>query len=503
MPESRYAVEVLWDSGPPSAPNWIVSSGYCIGAGYVLTAGHAVGPGSVSVRFWGSEEFPARVVVHGGEQVDLAILALDGPGTPEAPHVRVAHVDTGQATRLACQGVGFPWWKEDESVSGGPRSRGRAQLVGFVPTAEGPVGGRLTLHVEAAPRDVTNGRTDSVWSSVSGTVIFTGDSSGGEFAIGVVVAHRLRDGVSALTLEPLSAIERLEPGRRETFRSLLGMGRGVRIPLLSGTAYAEPTPQRQLSVRRILAGVVAAVLIVAGTLWWSSNRASVADGLTDGPGINTTLTGTTQPGEPTRWWVLKDPQPAPGTDTKIDVLAAAHEGAPMVEQTIRFALQGNRHSGVMVTDIGARVIDRKPPLAGTAYMAESAGNAPALRIGLDLDEDQPRARTYSDGDSRTLGGFYFDADGFTLAYRETTPVTVTVFAQRNLVSFVLVISYSVNGKLEHAEITDKGGKPFVVSGIPEHLASAYTLPVGPPGTTWTTAGTTGADFNGLAVRLRP
>ncbi|WP_280722737.1 hypothetical protein [Kitasatospora sp. MAA4] len=481
-----------------------MSSGYCIGAGHVLTAGHAVGPGAVSVRFGGSQEVPARVLVHGGEQVDLAILALDGPGAPEAPEVRIAHVDTGQATRLDCQGVGYPWWKEDENASGGPRPRGRAQLVGFVPTAEGTAGGRLTLHVEAAPRDDANGQADSIWSSISGTVVFAGDRSGGELAIGVVVAHRRRDGASALTLEPLSAIERLEPEKREAFRSLLGVGRDVRIPLLSGTSYPEPVPpQRQVSVRRILAGVLAAVLIVAGALVWSSHQDSVADGLTGGSGINATLTGTGRPGDPNSWWVLKDPQPAPAADTTIAVLAAAHEGAPMAEQTIRFTLQGNRHSGVMLTDIGARVIDRQAPLAGTAYMAEPGGNAPALRVGLDLDEDQPRARTYSGDDSRTLGGFYFDANGFSLAYRETTPVTVTAFAQRSLVRFVLVVSYTVDGKLQHTELTDTGGKPFAVSGIADHLAGAYTLPVGPAGTAWVTAGTTRADFNSLAVRLNP
>ncbi|MFJ9774055.1 hypothetical protein ACIRVF_22915 [Kitasatospora sp. NPDC101157] len=503
MPESQYAVEVLWNSGPPPAPKWRVSSGYCIGAGRILTAAHAVGEGTVLVRFWGGEELPATVLVHGGRQVDLAVLELAGPQAPRAPYVRIAHVDTSRATRLACQGVGYPWWKEDESTSGRPRPRGRAQLVGFVPTAEGPVGGRLTLHVEATPRDVTNGETDSIWSSVSGTVIFAGDGSGGEFAIGVVVTHRLRDGVSALTLEPFTAVERLEPDLRERFRSLLEVGPGTRTPLLHGTSYPEPVPpRRQLSVRRTLAGAVAAVVIVAGSLWWNSHRDSVADGFTEGPGINATLTGTSRPGDPTSWWVLKDPQPAPDADTKIDALAAAHEGAPMAEDTIRFTLQGNRHSGVMLTDIGARVIDRESPLAGTAYMAKSGGNAPALRIGLDLDELQPRARSYDD-ERRTLGGYYFDANGFSLAYRETTPVTVTVFAQRQLVRFVLVASYSVNGRLEHVEIKDRDGQPFVVSGIAARLASAYTSEPGTPGSGWSKAGTTSADFDKLTVRLAP
>ncbi|MEV7122615.1 hypothetical protein [Kitasatospora griseola] len=503
MPESRFAVEVLYDSGTPTAPHWTVSSGYCIGGAHVLTANHAVGPGRILVRFWGGMECPAEIAAHGGEQVDLALLTVTGGVIPDAPRICAAQVDTGRAARIACQGVGYPWWKEDDKPADGPRPRGRAQLVGYVPTAEGSVGGRLTFHVEATPREHPDSGAASVWASVSGTVVFADDGSGDEYAIGVVVMHRRRDGVSALTLEPLSAIDGLEPEVRSLFRAALGATPNSQMRTLGGTAYPDHArPSQQMSARRILAGSLAAILLVTAALWWDAHRDSVADSLSTGPAATATLAGTSSPGDVTRWWVFKDPLPAPGAGESIGLLAARHESAPMAEHTINFTVQGNRHNTVMITDVSARVVERAAPLNGSAYMNKSASDTPALTAGINLDEDHPRARVL-DKNKRILGDFYFDTHGFGLAYREIEPVTVTVFARQSLVRFVLVVSYSVDGKLEHAEVPAENGKPFVVSGIPDRLANAFTRSPGGPGTGWTTAGTGRADFQDVTVEVRP
>lgn len=514
MPESQYAVEVLHQQGSGSSETWTVSSGYCVGGKYVLTAGHAVGPGHVSVRLWGGVTLPAEVVADGGGKADLALVRLLGDITPGPPRVRVAQVDTSRAALLYCQGVGYPWWKEGDRPAAGPRPRGRAQLFGEVPTAEGPPGGQLTFHMRATPgeRDALGA---SLWEGASGTVVFAGDGGGGEFSIGVVIEHRLRDGASAVTLEPLTAVDRMDPTNRAAFRGVLwpqgsgagpGRGRAGDLPVIAGTAYPHPGPPGQperFSVRRVLVAVVAAVVLVTGTLWWSVRQDSVIDGLTPGEGVKVTLAGTTDPGEVGEWWVLKDPMPTPGPDTEIPRLAAAHESAPMMEQAIRLTLEGNRRSTVVITDIGARVYDRGPAYSGTAYVEASGGSADSVIVGLDLEEGSPRARSFDGGhgDGATLGKHHFDGSSLTLVREEVASVTVSAYARRSLVRFSLVVSYSVDGRMDSVEIKDKGGRLFTVSGAPERLAGAYVQEPGKRD--WTASSTAGSDFIKHAVETRP
>ncbi|MFJ9434117.1 hypothetical protein ACIRQY_31295 [Streptomyces sp. NPDC101490] len=515
MPESRYAVEVLHLRGSGATAEWTVASGYCVGGRYVLTAGHAVGPGSVSVRFWGGVVLPAEVVAEGGGAADLALVRLLAPVSPEPPRVRVARVDTSRAALLYCQGVGYPWWKEGDRPADGPRPRGRAQLFGEVPTAEGPVGGQLTFHMRAAPGERAGGSGRSAWDSASGTVVFAGDGGGGEFAIGVVIEHRSRDGASAVTLEPLTVVDRMDPVNRARFRGVLwprgggdapGHGGTGDLPVLVGTAYPHPGPPRhpeRMSVRRILAAVVAAVVLVTGALWWSVRQDSVIDGLTPGEAVKVTLAGSTEPGEEGRWWVLKDPMPRPGPDTRIPRLAEAYGGAPLMGQDIRLTLEGNRRSTVVITDIGARIYGREAPYGGTAYQEASAGSTTALSIGLDLEEGSPRARTLDSGNGNgaTLGKHHFDGSGLTLVRKEVASVTVSAYAKRSLVRFALVVSYAVDGRMESVEIKDENGRPFVVSGVPARLAGAYSRAPGARG--WTASTTAGSDFLEYAVETRP
>lgn len=470
MPESQYPVEVLHRGGTGDVAAWTVASGYCVGGVHVLTASHAVGSGEVFVRFWGGTELPAEVVADGGEHVDLAIVRLLGEAPP-APRVRAARVDTGRAAVLHCQGVGYPWWKEDGKPSAGPRRRGRAQLTGYVPTAEGPVGGELTFHVRATPRERAGAVGGSSWESASGTVVFAGDGRGGEFAIGVVVRHRLRDGVSALTLEPLASVDRMDPVNRDAFRAVLWPSGAGDLPSVGGEAYPvppSPAPPTRMSVRRILAACTAGAALVSGTLWWSVHQEEVADAFASGDGVKVVLADTSDPGEETRWWVLKDQVPLPEPDTGIPQLAAEHESAPMLQHTIRLTLEGNRRSTVVITDVGAQIIERGSPFDGSAFMEPTAGSTDAMDIGLDMDEGSPRAREYDD-QQHMLGKHYFDSHGFTLVHKEMASVTVNAFAQRSSVRFALVVSYTVGGKVGRVTVTDKGGKPFVLSGVPERL----------------------------------
>lgn len=503
MPETDYAVEVLHRSYTDDGVEvWKVSSGYCVGGADVLTARHAVGSGEVFVRFWGGVELQAEVIAYGGKEVDLALVRMVGEKTPEAPRVRAARVDTSRATKLPCRGVGFPWWKEDEA------ERGRAQLSGYVPTAEGLVSQELTFHVDTKPLERPHAVGGSSWESASGTVVFTGDGAGGEFAIGVVVRHRMRDGASALTLEPLTSIDRMEDRESQAaFRAVLWPPGTNDLPSISGAAYPElppPAPSTKMSFRRILAACTAGIVLVSGTLWWSAHQNLVADFLNPGDDVKVVLAGTSDPGEETRWWVLKDRVSRPKPDTSIPELAS-HESAPMLQHTIRLTLEGNSRSTVMITDIGAKIIGRRrSPYDGSAFMEPTQGSVGALGVGLDMEEDRPRARTYQE---HTLGKHLFDDNGYTLAYKEVASVTVNVFAKQSLVRFALVVSYSVDGRMKRVPIMDKGEKPFILSGVPERLRNGVYVHWGAlegRDDEWVDEGpSTRADFADGTVRKRP
>ncbi|MGW4379147.1 hypothetical protein [Kitasatospora sp. NPDC004531] len=223
----------------------------------MLTANHAVGPGPVSVRFWGGQEYSARRVAAGADDVDLAVLELLEEGAPEAPRVRVARVDSTVTAQLPCQGLGYPKWKEGPKRPDSPsRFRGRVQLAGEILTAEGPVGDRLTASLRATPRDHPGTVAGSVWAGSSGTVVFTGRHRR-EFAIGVVVTHQPADGVRTLTLEPFTAIDRLGADDRRRFRALLGLSENAGLPVLRGVEYGPGVGVRRPRWRTVLVLVTA------------------------------------------------------------------------------------------------------------------------------------------------------------------------------------------------------------------------------------------------------
>ena len=231
---SELVVEVLCDRGD----HWTVGSGYLIGGSSVLTAAHNVKPdGEALVRFRGSEEIAACphrdatgwVAVEPG--LDLAILRLE-TAPAAVPLVHFAAVDQDPAPNTpnvgGCWAYGFPRFRrrEDPSRPGRP-VRDNVRLDGHIPVGEGLVRGTLTFKVTDTPRALPErALADSPWQGISGALVFAGD-----LAVGVITEHHLPQGESALSVVPLTALDRLPAEEQARWWALMATDRS-RLPVL-------------------------------------------------------------------------------------------------------------------------------------------------------------------------------------------------------------------------------------------------------------------------------
>ncbi|GAA1613601.1 hypothetical protein GCM10009733_007140 [Nonomuraea maheshkhaliensis] len=214
-------VEVLHDEGDEARPDWSLGSGYVVAPHTVLTAAHNVtGPGALMVRVRGVT-YDATVSLFGDDVVDVAILTVPDLATEAVPPPCGALNRERAALIRNCWAVGFPRYKERGE-------RLTAQVNGEIATGENLDGDVLTLRVTATPRVLAAGRGDSEWSGMSGAAVF---SAG--ILIGVVTEHHRPEGVQALGVVPLTALD----GRAdaEAWWSALGADRDDFVELPQGS----------------------------------------------------------------------------------------------------------------------------------------------------------------------------------------------------------------------------------------------------------------------------
>ena len=213
-------VEVLHDRGPAvpvGADRWTGGSGYLISDRLVLTAAHVVdyrqdlGPGEqLLVRTVAGSEFASRVmlVCDDSSQVDLALLEISDPRFDEPLRpVGFARVDRdGPAPVTGCWAVGFPRFAEAGPVLPGGSSRETWHVSGDILPGGKARAGLLSLQVTSTPQLLSASLAGSAWEGMSGAVVFATDPHKGELAVGVVALHRRREGESALTVVPITAL---------------------------------------------------------------------------------------------------------------------------------------------------------------------------------------------------------------------------------------------------------------------------------------------------------
>ncbi|WP_460494723.1 trypsin-like peptidase domain-containing protein [Dactylosporangium cerinum] len=176
----------------------------------VLTAAHVVvGAAAVWVRDVGKRRFQAVIdagFVHEVEgESDLALIEADvpGPGLPAMPLGRVVRDGAGPGVVERCHAVGYPWFAESPSPGA---VREVVDAVGEIPVLSRLVSGRLSLVVSVAPRPLPQAEVrlgNSPWSGMSGAPVITAEG----LLLGVVIEHADREGPSAITVAPLTAVD--------------------------------------------------------------------------------------------------------------------------------------------------------------------------------------------------------------------------------------------------------------------------------------------------------
>jgi WD40 repeat protein len=220
-------VEVIADLGEDTNPRYRYGSGCIVVGRTVLTAAHVVtGAVSVQVRDARKVEYEARldskfVGDAGGPGPDLALVEFDTPKI-DLPPMGLGAVDRDSLSGdpvERCHAIGYPTFMEHESPDG-DLIRDTVDACGQVSVLSRLVAGLLSLQVTSTPKklppkDVALG--DSPWSGISGGPLV----ADGEL-LGVVTEHAAREGSSAITVTPLTALE-VDPAHP-------GWGRGVSHP---------------------------------------------------------------------------------------------------------------------------------------------------------------------------------------------------------------------------------------------------------------------------------
>ena len=185
----------------------------------VLTAAHVVADAvSVVVRDPDKREYTAAVDPRfvgdaDGPGPDVALLEIDDPAFDgDLPPIGLAAVDRDSATAEPverCHAVGYPWFAETPS----PRAvRDTVDAIGVVPVLSRLAAGLLSVQVTVAPRELPPQETAlaaSEWSGMSGAPVVTAGC-----LLGVVTEHAPREGPSAITAVPLTALQ-ADPAHEE------------------------------------------------------------------------------------------------------------------------------------------------------------------------------------------------------------------------------------------------------------------------------------------------
>src|SRR5262249_22832058 len=132
----------------------------------------------------------------------------------DLPAIGLAAVDRDSATGEPverCHAVGYPWFAETRSRTR-TAVRDTVDAIGAVPVLSRLAAGLLIVQVTAAPRALPPEQTAlaaSEWSGMSGAPVFAGGC-----LLGVVAEHAPREGPSAITAVPLTALQ-ADPSHKE------------------------------------------------------------------------------------------------------------------------------------------------------------------------------------------------------------------------------------------------------------------------------------------------
>ena len=211
-PLAARVVEVIADRGAATHPRYRYGSGCLVAGRTVLTAAHVV-TGAVSVAVRDPEKIiyeatldPKFVGDADGPRPDLALVEISAAGI-DVPPMGLAAVDRDSPTGdpvERCHAVGYPAFME-RAIPGGGQVRDTVDACGHVPVLSRLVGGLLSVQVSSTPRRLPPGQVslgETEWSGMSGGPLIADGR-----LLGVVTEYAPREGPSAITVTPVTALE--------------------------------------------------------------------------------------------------------------------------------------------------------------------------------------------------------------------------------------------------------------------------------------------------------
>ena len=213
FPLAARVVEVIADRGEGYSPRYRSGSGCLVAGRTVLTAAHVVA-GAVSVMVRGPDKVahqatadPAFIGDADGPGPDLALIEITDGGI-DVPAMGLAAVDRDSPAGdpvERCHVIGYPAFMERETADGS-RFRETADALGQVPVLSGLARGLLSVQVSSSPEPLPPAQValgDSPWSGMSGGPVVADG-----YLLAVVTEHAPREGSSAITATPVTAVER-------------------------------------------------------------------------------------------------------------------------------------------------------------------------------------------------------------------------------------------------------------------------------------------------------
>jgi hypothetical protein len=225
VPLAARVVEVIADLGASTLARYRYGSGCIVRGRTVLTAAHVVaGAQRVQVRDSRKRRYSATIDPRfvgdpSGPGPDLALVEINDP-TLDLPPIGLAQVNRDDRTAEPvgrCHAIGYPEFAETGSSAA---VRDSVDAIGIVPTLSKLATGLLSVQVSISPRPLPpedESLAESEWSGMSGAPVVAAGR-----LLGVVTEHAPREGPSAITAVPLTALEQ-DPARPE-------WGPGVKDP---------------------------------------------------------------------------------------------------------------------------------------------------------------------------------------------------------------------------------------------------------------------------------